>query len=217
MREFSDYTRLKNMEKKENITEYARRMRELAGFAEGNQSKSLKTIQEGASSFEDGAIFMAKDMMVSNKTKKAPGDLDINGNPIPTNLPGIKENFDSEEFTPHGSYTVSNSGGYEIMLSNSGDAAKVRDAYGSDNPKTSDWLEIEYVTDEEGESNPVIDPNGYNIPLNQVMRINENKTQKEDFETHKFEQKTIEEGADDEELYSLNENTIIVLDFLKED
>jgi len=79
-----------------------------------------------------------------------------------------------EEFVPHGSYTVSNAGGYEIMLNDAGDAAKVRDAYGSDNPQTSDWLEIEYVPDEEtGEPEPVIDPNGYNIPLNQVMRVNE--------------------------------------------
>lgn len=87
----------------------------------------------------------------------------------------IEELFDEEEFTPHGSYTVSNSGGYEVMLSDSGDAAKVRDAYGSDNPQTSDWLPIEYIADEddpEGDMVAVIDPNGYNIPLNQVMRIN---------------------------------------------
>ena len=71
-----------------------------------------------------------------------------------------------EEFVPHGSYTVSNAGGYEVMLNDAGDAARVRDAYGSDNPQTSDWLEIEYVQDE-----PVIDPNGYNIPLNQVRTI----------------------------------------------
>ena len=91
-----------------------------------------------------------------------------------TNEPEISENFEQpEEFIPHGSYTVSNSGGYEIMLNDAGDAAKVRDAFGSDNPQTSDWLEIEYVNDEEtGESEPVIDPQGYNIPLNQVMRIN---------------------------------------------
>lgn len=86
----------------------------------------------------------------------------------------IEPDENGEEFTPHGTYTVSNAGGYEIMLSDSGDAAKVRDAFGSDNPETSDWLEIEYVPNEEtGESEPVIDPNGYNIPLNQVMRINE--------------------------------------------
>ena len=60
------------------------------------------------------------------------------------------------------------------MLNDAGDAAKVRDAYGSDNPQTSDWLEIEYIPSEDGESEPVIDPNGYNIPLNQVMRLQEN-------------------------------------------
>jgi hypothetical protein len=66
------------------------------------------------------------------------------------------------------------------MISDSGDAAKVRDAYGSDNPETSDWLEIEYVPNEDGEMDEegypemeaVIDPNGYNIPLNMVMRTN---------------------------------------------
>ena len=84
----------------------------------------------------------------------------------------------TDDFRVDGFYTISNSGGYEIMLDNSGDSAKVRDAYGSDNPKTSDWLEIEYIDEEDGEldedgfpnSIPVIDPNGYNIPLDMVMR-----------------------------------------------
>jgi hypothetical protein len=83
----------------------------------------------------------------------------------------IKEEV--EPFIVHGVYTVSNSGGYEIMLNNSGDAAKVRDAYGSDNPETSDWLEIEYVPEEDTlDFEAVIDPNGYNIPLSLVMRVN---------------------------------------------
>jgi hypothetical protein len=85
---------------------------------------------------------------------------------------GMSEFEDSEdEFIPHGSYTLGNAGGYEIMIDDSGDMARVRDAYGSDNPETSDWLEIEYIQDENGESEPVIDPNGYNIPLNMVMKI----------------------------------------------
>lgn len=75
-----------------------------------------------------------------------------------------------EPFEVHGHYTVSNNGGYEIMLSDDGEAARVRDAFGSDNPETSDWLPIEYVTNEDGEDEPVIDPEGYNIPLSQVMR-----------------------------------------------
>lgn len=98
--------------------------------------------------------------------------------------PKLNEDLDQdvEEFIPHGSYTISNSGGYEIMLSDAGDAAKVRDAFGSDNPKTSDWLEIEHVPSEDGgeEFDAVIDPNGYNIPLNQVMRINNNINEEEE-------------------------------------
>lgn len=89
----------------------------------------------------------------------------------------------SDDFIVHGHCTVSNSGGYEIELADSGDSARVRDAYGSDNPEISDWLEIEYVENEDGELDedgnlelvPVIDPNGYNIPLNLVMRANYKK------------------------------------------
>ena len=76
-----------------------------------------------------------------------------------------------DEFIVHGHYSVSNLGGYEIMVSDCGDSAKVRDAFGSDKPKTSDWLEIEYLVDEETKLGyPVIDPNGYNISLNLVLR-----------------------------------------------
>ncbi len=87
-----------------------------------------------------------------------------------------------DDFVVHGSYTVSNSGGYEIMLSDDGEAARVRDAFSFDNDsskRTSDWLPIEYILNEEGEKDddgdypiePVIDPKGYNIPLNMVMRV----------------------------------------------
>jgi len=78
---------------------------------------------------------------------------------------GLREE-EQEDFVPHGSYTVSNAGGYEIMLSPDGEQARVRDAFGSDNPETSDWLDIEWVS-----GKPVIDPYGYNIPMSQVMRI----------------------------------------------
>jgi hypothetical protein len=83
-----------------------------------------------------------------------------------------------EEFVAHGSYCVSNSGGYLIQLSDCGSCARVKDAFGSDNPVVSDWMEIESVEseeiDEEGfpEFDSVIDPSGYNINLNEVMRIN---------------------------------------------
>ena len=131
------------MENKENITDYARRMRELAGLSENAEKKTLsgKQFQEEnapskqlkESAFEEGQTFYAKDMMTPNKeSKKVPGDLDINGNIIPES-------------------------------------------------------------------------------------VNESEEKGEEFETHKFEQKAIEEGIDDEELYSLNEDTIIVLDFLNEE
>ena len=79
------------------------------------------------------------------------------------------------EFKVTGLYAVSNCGGYEIEISNSGDMARVRDAFGSDDPQVSGWMEIEYVEDNNDEGNtemvPVIDPNGYNIPLNLVTRV----------------------------------------------
>ena len=90
----------------------------------------------------------------------------------------INEYEKHKSFKVHGGYTISNTGGYEIELSDCGDSARVRDAWGSDNPRISDWLEIEYIIDEDSEpdeegykeSEPIIDPNGYNIPLNMVMR-----------------------------------------------
>lgn len=113
------YTKLKKMEsgkkteeetpKKENINEFAKRMRELAGFSEGNQKKSLKTIQEG------------KEEISENESQ-----------------------------------------------------------------------------------------------INEDTTESEQKSE-EDFEVHKFNQKPIEEGEDDEKLYNLNENTIIVLDFIEDE
>lgn len=78
-----------------------------------------------------------------------------------------------EEFKVHGVYCVSNAGGYEIQLSDCGSMARVRDAFGSDNPQTSDWLEIEYVENEDNseEFDPIIDPEGYDINLNLTMRV----------------------------------------------
>jgi hypothetical protein len=130
-----------------------------------------------------------------------------------------------EEFMPDGTYTVSNAGGYEIMLSDSGDMAKVKDAFGSDTPKISDWLEIEYVPSEDGEMDdegypemvPVIDPNGYNIPLNMVMRIDNQKddmgdmddmvSKYDDQESGKYTQNMddVESGILPEEDQKLNE------------
>jgi hypothetical protein len=86
--------------------------------------------------------------------------------------PGQGHYFMNEDFIVHGVYCVSNAGGYEIELSADCDSARVRDAFGSDNPEVSDWFEIEHVfCDEEKDFITVIDSKGYNIPLNQVMRV----------------------------------------------
>jgi|GEM_PF-4602730 len=92
----------------------------------------------------------------------------------------INEYEKHKSFKVHGGYTISNTGGYEIEISECGDSARVKDAWGSKNPRISEWLEIEYIIDEDSEpdeegykeSEPVIDPDGYNIPLNMVMIVN---------------------------------------------
>lgn len=73
-------------------------------------------------------------------------------------------------FKAHGSYTVSNTGGYLIEISNCGDAARLQ----LPDSTITDWLEIECLANEDNNGEPelYIDPNGYNIPLLGVMRLN---------------------------------------------
>ena len=69
----------------------------------------------------------------------------------------------------HGYYTRSNTTGYGVILSDCGEAAKL--VMNNEDCDVTDWLDIEYVMDEdEGEFVPVIDPDGFNVPLNLVMR-----------------------------------------------
>lgn len=72
------------------------------------------------------------------------------------------------DFKAHGYYTVSNCIGYLVELNDAGDAARL-----NVNGKITEWVEIEYVEDEDypDELIPVIDPDGYNIPLNLVMKL----------------------------------------------
>jgi len=91
---------------------------------------------------------------------------------ILSNTDNVKEELIQElrsaTFEPAGYYTVSNTGGYEVQINECGDGARIK------NTATgiiSDWYEIEYKDDEEtGEMEPFIDPEGHNIPLNQVMK-----------------------------------------------
>lgn len=75
-----------------------------------------------------------------------------------------------------GYYTISNSMGYGVILSDCGGSAKL--VLDLEKKKTTPWLDIEWVVSEDGEADdegfpelePVIDPEGFNVPLNLVMR-----------------------------------------------
>ena len=94
----------------------------------------------------------------------------------------ISNNSNLEEFRPNGTYTVSNSLGYYIQVSDDGESARVQNATdGDDANPPSEWLEIKWIANPEIEQGdvvpedewniPVIDPDGYDIPLNQVMKL----------------------------------------------
>ena len=76
----------------------------------------------------------------------------------------------------HGYYTLSNAISYGVILSDCGDFAKL--VLTKDEPETTDWLPIEWVVNEDGEVDdegfpelePIIDPGGFGVPLNLVMR-----------------------------------------------
>jgi hypothetical protein len=78
---------------------------------------------------------------------------------------------ENKKFIAHGYYVVSNAGGYEVQIDDSGDSARLK----LPNGEITEWLPIEYIQDEhsenEGDLMPTIDPQGYNVPLNLVMRI----------------------------------------------
>lgn len=197
------YTRLKKMEKKENISEYARRMRELAGLADGNQHKTLKTVQNGESSFEGGATFYAKDM---------------------TGI--IKENFASPEFyedeKSEAMRYLNNTSGWVTVLydPNQNELVIYKDVSGLniDRDEIEPEEQENYMELSVDEVMDILNNGGVRVYTKDSTSVEgaifESDDKDGEFETHKFEQKTIEDGENDQELYNLNENTIIVLDFL---
>ena len=75
----------------------------------------------------------------------------------------------SDKFTAHGYYSVSNCGGYEVELSNDGEAARLRCTVTG---RVTRWMEIQYIEDpSNGETVSIISPRRYRIPLSEVMRI----------------------------------------------
>ncbi len=79
----------------------------------------------------------------------------------------------SEKFTAHAGYTISNSIGIEIMLHPSGDSLKARYTDSNGKEEISEWLEIEYIEDEENseESKPIAIWDQMEIPLNECYKI----------------------------------------------
>ena len=73
---------------------------------------------------------------------------------------------ENEDFVPQGYKVTSNWGGNEIQISDSGDAARIRDSHTG---SVSDWLEIEF--DEEGVAF-VTDENGNQERLCDYFRYN---------------------------------------------
>lgn len=68
---------------------------------------------------------------------------------------------ETEDFQAHGYKGMSNWGGNEIQISDSGDAARIRDSHTGD---ITDWMEIQfdedgvaYVTDENGNEERLCD------------------------------------------------------------
>ena len=68
-------------------------------------------------------------------------------------------------FTTHGVYQISNAIAYYIEISEDNTAARLLV-----NDKATDFFEIEYLYDEDvGDTVAVIDPEGYNVPMYQVI------------------------------------------------
>lgn len=73
-------------------------------------------------------------------------------------------------FKVHGVYTVSNSIGLLVEISNCGDGA--RTLYTGDKPELTEWSEIEYKeVDDSEDLKPVFDAGGYEVELGLVMRV----------------------------------------------
>lgn len=73
-------------------------------------------------------------------------------------------------FKVHGSYTISNSIGLLVEVSDCGDGA--RTLYTGDKPELTEWSEVEYKEVEGSEEmEPVFDAGGYEVKVGLVMRM----------------------------------------------
>ena len=79
-------------------------------------------------------------------------------------------------FITHGGYQLSNACWYEVELSPDGEGARLRMYDSNGATKVSRWLEVEHVENPDAEEEedrfwPVIDPEGFDIPLELVFKI----------------------------------------------
>lgn len=78
---------------------------------------------------------------------------------------------------PTGSHTVSNTVGYLVEIYKAGDAARLlipQDKAGDEHWIVTEWLEIGYIEDQdepEGDLKAVIDPEGWNVPMELVSEF----------------------------------------------
>jgi len=72
----------------------------------------------------------------------------------------------------HGYYQCSNACSYGVHISDDMEQAKL--IMNDEDCTVTDWLDIEWIAsnDDDEEYEPVIDPNGYNVPLNLVIKKN---------------------------------------------
>jgi hypothetical protein len=74
---------------------------------------------------------------------------------------------EDKPFTRHGVYSWANVCGCEVEISECGSMGRLR----IEN-RVTEWYEIEHIEDEDGEESvPTIDPDGHNVPLNQVIKV----------------------------------------------
>lgn len=86
----------------------------------------------------------------------------------------------AEFFNVHGHYCISNGGGYEVEISTDGESAKLRQCWDGEPDMVTDWLPIEGVLnpdyeprdddDDDDELIFVIDPGGFDLPMNEVTK-----------------------------------------------
>lgn len=80
----------------------------------------------------------------------------------------------TDTFITHGLYAISNLGGYLVQISEDGDMARMKDCFGGDSKseEVSDWKEIIYQERDDGSGymDAIIDLDGFNIPLDRVMK-----------------------------------------------